>query len=109
MMDVTRARQLWHDLHHFADIAAIYVDNVEVDLDQQGFMSNWFAHVKATLECSSCWRKVEYFCRLWPVAYGDGLRLWSICLHDYVNKELGRPLYHPDLTLAPLTEKGIVQ
>lgn len=102
MMHITVAHALWSELHAESK-------ELRSELAQMMFMTRWLEEAKACLGCSSCWQKVERFCTLWPVAYGEDLWLWSICLHDYVNKEMGKPLFYPDLTLAPLTAKGIVQ
>lgn len=102
MMDVAKARRLWIDLHDFAQ-------RVKVRHDQLSFMDNWLNEAHSIVDCASCWWKVVRFCNLWPIEYGDGLYLWSICLHDYVNKELGRVLFYPDLTLEPLIKRGIIQ
>lgn len=102
MIDVAVARRLWSELHTAAK-------GLKSNLDQISFMVKWMDEAKDAIECTSCWAKVKRFCGLWPIAYGEELWLWSICLHDYVNKELGRPLFRPDLTLAPLLAKGIIQ
>jgi len=102
MMHQITAHILWLELHTEAK-------RLKSNLAQKMFMLAWMAEAKASLGCSSCWQKVEWFCQHWPVAYGKDLWLWSICLHDYVNKELGKPLFYPQLTLAPLTRKGIIQ
>lgn len=93
---------MWQELHEFAGIKKDI-------LDQISFVENWLQAVHEEIDCNSCWWKVRNFCRLWPVAYGEDLYLWSICLHDYVNKEMGKPLFYPDLTLAPLKARGIIQ
>lgn len=102
MIDANTARHFWNELHTNAK-------GLKSNLDQKRFMANWLLDVEAALGCSSCWGKVKRFCARWPVAYGEELWLWSICLHDYVNKEMGRPLFYPDITLAPLKQKGIIQ
>lgn len=102
MMHVTIAHMLWSELHSMA--------REEISpSSQRMFMQRWLEETKALAACPSCWWKVERFCTHWPVAYGADLWLWSVCLHDYVNKELGKPLFYPELTLAPLTAKGILQ
>lgn len=101
-MDALIGRALWFELHSKAG-------ELKVDLGQISFMADWSARAEAALGCRSCWWKVERFCKLWPIAYGADFYLWSICLHDYVNKELGRPFFFPELTLAPMTAKGIIQ
>ena len=100
MINVEKARWLWKELHEF---------NSKVSLDQVSFMCQWLPSVKFLLGCESCFRKLEYFMRLWPVEYGEGFQTWGICLHDYVNKELGRNLFYPDLTRPLLAAKGIIQ
>lgn len=102
MMDTATAHNLWNELH-------MQSERLKVDLDQERFFANWFNKVKSALGCTSCWKKIEWFCQRWPVLYGSCFWLWSICLHDYVNKELGKPLFYPNLTLAPLTQKGMIQ
>lgn len=102
MIDVQKTRWLWSELHEFAN-------KVKVGQDQLLFMSTWLHKSFMALGCVSCWFKVKRFCDLWPIAYGEELYLWSICLHDYVNKEMGKPLFYPELTLAPLRAKGILQ
>lgn len=102
MINVAVTRQLWHELHTRAECW-------KFDLDQKTFVANWLSDVEDTLGCASCWSKVKLFCKLYPVDYGQELWLWSICLHDYVNKEMGHPLFYPDLTLAPLRLKGLIQ
>lgn len=101
-MDASRGRQLWRVLH-------LYASHPNVSLDQQIFFSEWLAEVQKSLGCESCFKKVVWFQVKWPVDYGENFYLWSICLHDYVNKELGRPLFLPNLTLEPLTKRGILQ
>lgn len=101
MMDQATARRMWYCLHRFAR-------REKARVNQVAFVEKWLSDVEAKLGCTSCFWKVKRFCDLWPVAYGEELWLWSICLHDYVNKELGRSLFHPDITLAPLMAKGII-
>lgn len=101
-MHVDVAHALWIELHAHAK-------ELQSETAQRMFMTRWLAEAEKATGCTSCWKKVERFCRLWPVAYGAGLWLWSVCLHDYVNKELGKGLFYPQLTLAPLFAKGIIQ
>jgi len=101
-MHIDVAHALWSELHAHAK-------ELQSPTAQRMFLTRWLAEAKAVSGCTSCWKKVERFCQLWPVDYGDGLWLWTICLHDYVNKDLGKPLFYPQLTLAPLLEKGIIQ
>lgn len=102
MIDALKTRKLWYELHTFAK-------EIKVSSAQLSFVENWLQRAHATLGCPSCWWKVRNFCRAWPVSYGDDLYLWSICLHDYVNKEMGKALFYPELTLAPLRLRGIIQ
>lgn len=102
MMDANRGRRLWQILH-------LYAKHQKSGLDQQIFYSEWLAEVKKEIGCESCFNKVVWFVKKWPVDYGEGFYLWSICLHDYVNKELGRKLFFPELTLEPLRKYGIIQ
>lgn len=101
-MTAIEGRRLWGELHEFAR-------GSKLRHDQLTFFPRWLAEVEQTLGCVSCFWKVERFCKLWPVAYGEEFELWATCLHDYVNKEMGRNLVYPDLTLAPLKAKGIIQ
>lgn len=100
-MHATEGRRLWKGLHTFAE-------NVFDGNTQRMFFSLWFSEVEGALGCSSCFRKLKWFREKWPEDYGQGFGLWSQCLHDYVNKELGKPLFLPDLTLAPLRLRGII-
>lgn len=100
MMSPQTGNALWAQLHLVAK---------QTTARQEVFFPVWMDRVKFNLGCVSCGKKLDWFCKLWPVAYGKEFWLWSICLHDYVNKEMGRPLFHPDLTLAPLRSKGLIQ
>lgn len=102
MTDVAKTRALWLELHEFAK-------KVKVRHDQLSFIAVWLRDTHDALDCGSCWNKLVWFCKKWPIAYGEEFYLWSICLHDYVNKEMGRPLFYPELTLAPLTARDIIQ
>lgn len=101
-MDAVKGRQLWRVIH-------LYAKHPNVSQDQQIFYSEWLAEVKNVIGCESCFKKVKWFEQKWPVEYGEHFYLWSICLHDYVNKELGRALFFPDLTLEPLKQHCILQ
>ncbi len=101
MINVLIARELWRQLHIFAGLKKPL-------RAQEVFLGDWLENVEAQLDCGSCFRKVKRFLKLWPIEYGEGLWLWSVCLHDYVNKELGRALFLPHLTLAPLRTRGII-
>ena len=90
---------LWIELH----------EGVKVSLDQKMFVSAWLTKAKGLLGCSSCWIKVNRFLKLWPVDSIENGVLWAACLHDFVNKELGKPLHLPNITLAPLRQRGIFQ
>ncbi len=100
MMDTQTGRILWYQLHCAAD------NNM---IAQKGFIPVWLDRVKFNLGCTSCYKKLEWFMSKWPPEYGKGFDLWVTCLHDYMNKELGKPLFAPHLTLEPLTQKGIIQ
>lgn len=102
MMQVSTGRMLWGVLHE-------YSENPGNAQHKQAFLEQWFTQVKESLGCASCFKKLERFQRLWPTPDGEELYLWGLCLHDYVNKELGKPLHFPESTLAPLKQKGIVQ
>lgn len=102
MIDTDKARMLWGELHSFG--------KQEHTLSQQMlFFAEWLASVEAMLGCATCFKKVKLFLSKWPVDYGEGFHLWGICLHDYVNKDLGRNLFYPQFTIAPLTSRGILQ
>ena len=102
MIDITKARKAWADLHEIG----LAVDSPS---SQRVFMLDWFRYVRDVIDCQSCLWKLALFLDRWPVEYGEGFYLWGVCLHDYVNKELGKKLFYPELTLAPLTKKGILQ
>lgn len=101
-MDLPTAHRLWSELHTAAK-------ELKTGLDQISFMAKWAIEAEAALGCGSCWKRVKWFCSKYPITYGSELWLWTICLHDFVNKEVGRPLFYPDLTLARLKLKGIIQ
>lgn len=101
MIDPTTGRLLWAQLHMFAAQRASDA--------QKAFLPVWLERVKFNLGCVSCYKKTERFISLWPPDFGKGFELWANCLHDYVNKELGKPLWAPHLTLEPLKLKGIIQ
>lgn len=98
MIDVFVARRLWEQLHTFARGQKI---------SQDLFLNAWLADVQSMLNCETCFKKLVRFVQLWPP--DSDLNLWAICLHDYVNKEMGKPLFFPELTLAPLFKRGITQ
>ncbi len=102
MMHADTGRALWFAIHNYAEL-------IKDEQRQREVFALWVKDVELTIGCKSCFKKLERFMKLWPVAYGEGLYLWSICLHDFVNKELGRKLFYPELTLAPLMQKGIIQ
>lgn len=99
-MNAHTGRELWKQLHEIPLAGVSF---------QEYIFPLWMESVKALLECPSCFRKIIFFLRKWPVEYGEGFDLWAKCLHDYVNKELGKPLFFKELTLEPLKERGIVQ
>ena len=100
MMRAEVGNALWESLHQAARFTVA---------EQQTFFPSWLEMVRAQLGCKSCEWKLDRFMRLWQVDYGEGFYMWSICLHDYVNKELGKGLFFPNLTLAPLAYYGIIQ
>lgn len=99
MIDANKARLLWHELHEF----------MGTEDQQKAFFSAWLSRVELMLGCASCFKKVRQFVSYWPVDYGEGFHFWGICLHDSVNKDLGRSLFYPEITVAPLTRRGILQ
>lgn len=100
MMDARTGRFLWEQLHfHFPKY-----------IGSQGVAFHlWLDRVKFNLGCNACYKKLEWYVIKWPPEFGKGFELWAMCLHDYVNKELGKPLFAQHLTLEPLTRKGILQ
>jgi hypothetical protein len=100
MIDVFQARALWGELHSHSS---------KSNHDQVLFLSSWLKRVREILTCSTCYAKVERFKNLYQPDYGEGFHFWGVCLHDFVNRELGRPLHRPDLTIPVLTSKGIFQ
>lgn len=103
MIDAIKARVLWYELH-------LFQSGQKIDLDQQKtFFAGWLVRVENLLDCSTCFRKLKWFLSKWPVDYGEGFHTWGICLHDFVNKQLGRKLFYPEISLAPLTKHGIIQ
>lgn len=76
---------------------------------QKIFFECWIFQVEGDIGCETCFKKLQWFLKMWPVDYGEGFYLWGICLHDFVNKELGRPFFYPNLTLEPLRGRGIIQ
>jgi len=102
MMQPHAGRWLWWQLHTFTE-------KIDQSPEQRkAWLANWFATVKKLLGCDSCYKKLERFCNLWEPPLNGDLHAWGMCLHDYVNHELGRGLAYPELTLAPLKERGIV-
>lgn len=102
MINPVKGAELWKLLH---ETAKEEKDTVK----QHNFMCSWWLKVEYLLGCASCFRKLKRFIDRWPVDFGEGFYLWTICLHDFVNKEMGRKLFYPKFTLAPLTERGIIQ
>lgn len=98
-MDALAGRMLWKRLHEFAE-EGIYAGR---------FFEKWMLEVKANIGCETCFKKLVWFLKKWPVDYGNGFQLWAFCLHDFINKELGKPLHFPELTLDPLIIRGIIQ
>jgi len=101
MMEAITGRILWEQLHHI--MPRMHVKGQRIAFEQ------WLRRVKFNMGCTTCFKKVEWFMEKWPVEFGTGFIQWGTCLHDYVNKELGKPLWAPHLTLEPLTKKGIIQ
>ncbi len=102
MTDVSQSRKLWRQLHHFGLL--------DYDpKDQEAFFTEWVQSVSNVIQCTTCFRKLLFFLNHWPVDYGEGFYLWGLCLHDYINKELGKPLFYPNSTLEPLRLHGIIQ
>lgn len=100
MMDAPTGRILWLQLHGAAKWNST---------KQRAFLYIWQERVKFNLGCNTCYKKVDYFISKWPPEFGNGFDLWATCLHDYINKELGKPFFAPHLTVVPLTQKGIIQ
>lgn len=100
MMHVDTARGLWAALHRYSQ---------KSEREQRIDFHFWLIEVESTIGCETCFRKLQWFLKMWPVEFGEHFWLWSICLHDFVNKQLGRKLFYPDLTVEPLTAKGIFQ
>lgn len=98
-MDAKAGNELWKQLHEFAETRR-YAGL---------FFEKWMLEVKANIGCETCFKKLHWFLKKWPVDYGNGFQLWAWSLHDFVNKELGRPLYYPEKTLEPLMQRGIIQ
>lgn len=102
MMTAATGRELWKKIHSFSK------GSTSVS-EQEVFFSYWMAEVESALSCKSCFQKVKWFLKQWPVSFGGNFHLWILCLHDYVNKEMGKPYHFPHLTLDLLTQHGIVQ
>lgn len=102
MIDITKSRELWRQLHEFGT-------SNDTPKEQNEFILEWICSVKKLIRCKSCFRKLVVFLLRWPVEYGEGFYLWGLCLHDYINKELGKRLFYSQLTLTPLMGKGIIQ
>lgn len=100
MMDALTGRILWFQLHTAGKWSSD---------KQRAFLYVWLERVKFNLGCSTCFKKVDWFISKWEPEYGKGFDMWAMCLHDYVNKELGKPLFAPHLTLEPLAKRGIIQ
>lgn len=103
MIDASKGRALWGELHAVGRREKINL------AQQKAFFAAWLMKVETLLTCQSCFRKLSFFVSKWPVDYGEGFHVWGICLHDYVNKELGRDLFHPEISIALLTRRGIIQ
>lgn len=102
MMQQSTGRLLWGVLHEFAS-------NHSTLAQRRVFLSSWFQQVKQHLGCATCFKKLERFQKHWHFDQAEDFYIWTVCLHDYVNKELGKPLYRPKYTLVLLKRKGIVQ
>jgi len=101
MMEAEKGRELWASLHTFAGMR-------ETPDMQLVFMEDWLAKVGVAMGCPTCFHKVVRFTRRWAPDYGEGFETWAFCLHDYINKELGKKMFKPELTLALLLQKGII-
>lgn len=101
-MTAATGQELWRKIHIFAK-------GSKSVLEQELFFSYWMAEVHSGIGCESCFKKIGFFLKQWPTDFGKGFHLWSMCLHEYVNKELGKPMFAPNLTLAPLRNRGIIQ
>jgi hypothetical protein len=101
-MDARKGQELWKRLHDFAQA------NESSPQAQESFFVDWFLEVEAAIGCASCYRKLFRFVKFWPPDFGGNFYFWTICLHDYVNKELGKPLHFPELTIAPLRLIGLM-
>lgn len=101
-MTAATGQELWRKIHAFAK-------STKSVSEQELFFSYWMLEVHSSIGCETCFKKVVRFLKLWPADFGKGFHLWSICLHEYVNKELAKPMFAPNLTLAPLRQRGIIQ
>ena len=98
-MNAVQGRTLWIALHAAAQMEA-------TPESRERFHAVWRELVRENLPCASCFRKLEYFERKWPPDTAD-FYTWSLCLHDFVNQQLGRPLFHPQITREPLRARGL--
>lgn len=99
-MNALGGQKLWGELHQAATLSPS---------DQLMFFTFWLNQVREELGCVSCYRKLTWFLGMWQPDFGEGFKLWGFCLHDFVNKELGKPFFHPEVTLDPLTRRGIIR
>jgi len=58
---------LWLQLHEYAEQLE------HLPHARKAWLAAWFATVKRVLECQSCYRKLEIFCKKWPPTAGWGL------------------------------------
>lgn len=98
-MNQVVGRLLWQELHHVAQRPIAH---------QQVYFPRW-ANKVSFAGCSTCSIHLRKFVEKWPPDFGKGFKLWAMCFHDYVNKQMAKPLFAPHLTLAPLKEHGIIQ
>lgn len=83
-------RSMWRQLHRYAFECALFPDQAQ---DRATFFAQWEAQFPPDCPCRDFWRE---HVKLFPIpADANAFFWWTIHTHDFVNKQLGKIVWHP--------------
>lgn len=90
-MNHTTGRELWKRLHAHADRY-----DPSNRLGTLNWLTSWGNEVEAASDkCRSCFTKWQRLCERHPpdLESREEFQQWAIAAHDWVNRQIGKPLY----------------